>query len=79
LIYKLKLLAYLKVEDVQFIYDKVKRDFNELISENADVAVYLAYFEHQWISNKSSWNLYDVADVVHHTNNSLEGKFLDHI
>ena len=56
---------------VRPVYEALKEVIAELIEANQNVRSFLQYFERQWMSNVTIWNVYDV--LSHRTNNNLEG------
>jgi hypothetical protein len=56
---------------VRPVYEALKAKIAALIRRNRKVRAFLRYFERQWMSKVTIWNVYDV--LSHRTNNNLEG------
>lgn len=87
IILNLKILCFLKVEDVKNYFDTIKQTFYKVSDSEIIVDKFIEYFEETWISGKhykiNDWNYYgaitregseiNLSNKIYLTNNAVEG------
>ena len=65
-------LAYLRPEDIPYARERIIQTSEEIIVQNnPSLNHFIAYFDSEWMTKISFWNIFDVTD--HTTNNDVEG------